>query len=385
MRFISFNIGVALLVLIIMEGVGEGYHSWRERAKSAAFPVDMEQRYELDPGADQSWVREYFREETTLEEEWSPYVYWRTKPHHGKHVNINEAGLRRVWNGTPSPAPGQLKVLMFGGSTLWGVGARDDFTIPSFVSRMLTTQLDTGAWVTSLAESGHTSTQEVIALMLALQKGNVPDVVVFFDGVNDSFSALQNRVAGLTENESNRVAEFNSLKRFTWRQAIEHLALYKTIAARARRHVGAPPVTDALARAVVDVYLQNISIVDALAKRFGFRTFFFWQPTVFSKKHLSQREQQWYGAPSGTEFMIRGPGRLLWGNSASILPKAYDAFRERIRTNRPENVYDLSGVFDEVGSTIFIDEWHIMETGNEKIAEQITQVLSRELVRGGRR
>ncbi len=378
-RFIWFNIGVALLVLTLMEGVGEGYLALRYRAQSAALLADIEQRYELDAGADQSWVREYIREvdlNPARQNEWYPYVYWRTKPYHGKYLNIEEAGVRRTWNSTSSPTPGQLKVFMFGGSTMWGYGARDEFTIPSLVSKKLAARLESGAWVTNFAESGYVSTQEVIALMLELRKGNVPDVVVFFDGVNDTFSAFQNGVAGIPQNESNRVAEFNSPTRFNWRQAIiERLALYR-LGARLLRSRGGSPSTgfaradgrsaDALARPVVEVYLANVSIVDAMAQRFGFREIFFWQPTVHTKRHLSQRERQWYGEDE------------RWGLS---FHKVNDAFRERMRTSRLDNVYDLSGVFDEARGTVFIDAWHVTEGGNEKIAELITQTLLREVTR----
>ncbi len=136
-RFIWLNIGVALLVLVLIEGVGDTYLVLRDRARTAAFRLELEQRYESDAGASPSWVREYIRElnDDARENEWYPYVYWHRKSHHGKYVNVDEAGIRRTWNRTPSPAPGQLKVFMFGGSTLWGVGARDDFTIPSLVAK----------------------------------------------------------------------------------------------------------------------------------------------------------------------------------------------------------------------------------------------------------
>ncbi len=118
-RSIWLNIGVALLVLTLMEGAGEGYLVLSEPARGGWWRE--EQRYEPDPGDDQNWVPEYIRELTVvLENEWRPFVYWRTKPYRGKYVNIDEAGVRRIWHGTSSPVPGQLKVFMFGGSTLWG-------------------------------------------------------------------------------------------------------------------------------------------------------------------------------------------------------------------------------------------------------------------------
>ncbi len=380
-RFLWFNLGIALLVLALLEGVAGGYLALRKRAQIAAAVAERTQRY--DAGADQGWIRGYLRELDEGSLEWRPYVYWRRRPYHGQYLNIDEAGLRRTWNKTSSPAPGQLKVFMFGGSTLWGVGARDEFTIPSLVSKRLAARLESGAWVVNLADFGYVSTQEVIALMLELRNGHVPDVVVFLDGANDAFSAFQNGVAGIPENESNRVDGFDAFKRFKWRQTVvENLALYKLTARLVRAHGGAPSVglagearsADALARAVGEVYLQNVGLVEALAQRYGFRAIFFWQPTVFTKKHLSPRERRW-----------SGQGQRNWVTGAPFFGKAYGAFREGLRTSRLENVYDLSGVFDEVSGTIFSDELHVTEAGNAKIAEVMTETLLREVARGATR
>ena len=54
-------------------------------------------------------------------------------------------------------------------------------------------------------------------LELELQRGNVPDVVIFYDGVNDVFSTFQNGASGLPQNEASRVEEFGSRNRVNLR------------------------------------------------------------------------------------------------------------------------------------------------------------------------
>ena len=124
------------------------------------------------------------------------------------------------------------------------------------------------------------------------------------------------------------------------------------------------PPNDQLARAVVNVYLRNVSIVEGLAQRFGFRAVFFWQPTVFTKKQLSPWEQRVYQESE----------RRL--GAASFYGEVYEAFKERMKTSRVDNVHDLSGVFDDVRDTIFSDEFHVSEAGNE-IAEIIAEMLQK--------
>ena len=369
-RFVWLNIGIALLVLFLMESAARGVFALRDRARTAAARTEFERHVPFYVGTEEEWVRGLLREQREARQgEWHPYVYWRARPYQGTYLNINKEGIRRTWNSTASLSPGQLKVFTFGGSTMWGAGARDDFTIPSLVSKTLSKRVRAGVWVVNLSESGYVSTQEVIALILELQKGNGPDLAVFYDGVNDTFAAFQSRVAGIPQNEHNRVAEFDALKRFGVRQAIvEKLALYRLIGGGMRsrgipRTDGLP--NDQLARAVVNVYLRNISIVEGLAQRFGFRAVFFWQPTVFTKKQLSPWERQVYQESE----------RRL--GAASFYGEVYEAFKERMKTSPADNVHDLSGIFDDVRDTIFSDEFHVSEAGNQKIAESIAGTLQK--------
>ncbi len=74
-----------------------------------------------------------------------------------------------------------------------------------------------------------------------------------------------------------------------------------------------------LANAAVDTYLGNVRLVNALAKDYGFRAVFFWQPTIYAKPNLSEEEQRWYGrlrAGSGIQITaeeFRGPFFLIDG------------------------------------------------------------------------
>src|SRR5262249_7649743 len=71
------------------------------------------------------------------------------------------------------------KVYFFGGSTMWGLGVRDDLTIPSQFAAA------TGIWSENFAEMSYTAHQSLMLLVQLLQDGHRPDVVVFYDGVND--------------------------------------------------------------------------------------------------------------------------------------------------------------------------------------------------------
>ncbi len=378
------NVGIALLMLALLEGIGMAGLVFVDRDRYAKYQRAIGGAYWDDASTVAEWTAEYVPEFfASYKTQWHPYVYWRRKPFRGKHINVDEAGIRRTWNRAPSPSPDALRVFMFGGSTLWGEGSRDDFTIPSLVSKRLADRVQTGVWVTNFGESGYVSTQEVIALMLELRKGNVPNIVVFYDGVNEGTAAFQAGVAGIPLNEFHRVAEFNLRSRLNWLEGfVKQLASYRFIRSMADEllpgvNLTAYPGEDsrrigALANSVVDVHLRNIDVVRLLARRHGFEAIFFWQPSVFTKKNLTEWERQAF-------FHEKRPVR-----AGRFHGEVHKVLRVRMSAEKITNLHDLSGIFDDyVGRRLFIDHYHVTEVGNDKVADAMTQILQSYLPRAG--
>ena len=81
-----------------------------------------------------SWADEYFKEFSQQKTQKIPYIGWSRVEYSGKYVNIDENGLRYTWNSKNS-SNDAVKIYFFGGSTMWGTGARGNYTIPSLVSK----------------------------------------------------------------------------------------------------------------------------------------------------------------------------------------------------------------------------------------------------------
>jgi hypothetical protein len=229
-------------------------------------------------------------------------------------MNIDEGGLRKTWRAAneAEARTRRFQIFMLGGSSMWGTGAQDGQTIASVVARALTEEYRQDVEVTNFGASAYVSTQEVITLLRELQRGNRPDLVVFYDGVNDAFGAFQHRgVGGLPNNESNRVREFNLLRPGhlgrLYREALivtfESSSTYHVIRALARRATGRDPFEveadrfaslppDQIAREVARVYAWNVKLVDGLGPIYGFKALFYWQPNVFTKAHLTPYEER---------------------------------------------------------------------------------------------
>src|SRR5262245_53510985 len=140
--------------------------------------------------ASQAWARQYWREfSLSRPQQFRPYVIWRRAPFKGQFININQDGIR-LTPGTACSAD-SYKVFAFGGSTMWGTGSPDWGTIPAYLQADFSALRAGPVCVMNFGETAFVSTQDVIELIMQLQSGNVPDLVIFYDGVNDVYAAYQ--------------------------------------------------------------------------------------------------------------------------------------------------------------------------------------------------
>ena len=158
---------------------------------------DPQSRYEqLEYYRSKPWSEMFWGERLDAEArvQYQPYTLWRTAPFLGTHVNINSSGLRE----TPgSECAGKAcRVAVFGGSAVWGYHVPDWGTIPAYLHRELQAR-GHNACVLNFGENAWCSTQEVISLMRLLQAGRIPDVVIFYDGLNDAGASFQTREPGV--------------------------------------------------------------------------------------------------------------------------------------------------------------------------------------------
>ena len=369
-------LGVTLVVLLLAEAGLRLTFALRDRLNA---PANPDRRVLVEGYGGATWPTEHIREIESLEERWQPYVYFRPKTFQGSTIAIGSDGLRATWQ--PPAAPGDrprpepIKLLMLGGSSLWGFGARDDQTIPSLLARSLH-ERGRAVEVRNLSELGYVSTQELIALIRELQGGYRPDVVIFYDGVNDTTSALLGGEAGLTTNEINRRREFNLLLspgRLTAALAgklIGDSGSYR-FAQALRRRLGrsaggsnSPLRDETIHRLAGDVarrYAANVQIVETLARGYGFRPFFFWQPVVFTKGALTAVERE-------------EAQKYAWAEPA--FRAVYEKIRASDALRADPAFHDMSDIFADQTSLVFIDYCHTTESANARIASQMAEAVA---------
>jgi lysophospholipase L1-like esterase len=360
-------VGITALLMIIVECVSLGFISLVDTD-----PKQRDFRLDSDAYADAPWVIGYFEEDAKLRARWKPYTYWTMAPFDGRHIHIDDHGRRQTVLAAEADGP---SVFMFGGSTMWGTGSRDAYTIPSQLADVLHRQC-VRANVVNFGQLGYVSTQEVLALVLELREGNVPDVVVFYDGINDVTSAIHNGFPGIPHNEHRRRAEFNLLSRhraddynraFVLRW-INQSATVRIVRSLLHRIGPDEPVAKVapianragpeLADGVSNAYVKNIEIVEMLAKRYGFTALFYLQPVIFGKHTLSPYEDmQLEAATPYREFFL----------------SCYGAIQQQ--TTHVAGFRDISGILANLEEPCFLDFMHIDEKANGVVADEIARDL----------
>ncbi len=320
---------------------------------------------------------------------YAPYVVWRADPDaSGEGVTVSGDG-HRVTPGNPADADAYT-VFLFGGSSMWGTGVADTSTIPFHLRELL--REDSGLPVRTLnfGQMAFSSTQEVIELMLQLREGNIPDLVIFYDGFNDIWNAWDNGFAGGHHAQA-RIAE-----RIEGRaEGADQLPLLELIARRtniwmllqslnrsngndfafdpmdifSRRTMNIR--TDSLAVSVVHIYLGNCRVVEALGEAYGFHCLFVWQPAIWlGDKPLTEHEQDVFDGGSGTDRSAGSPmfKELFMGD-------AYAMFQDSI--SGKDNYLSFSNIFQDESRELYTDYsgCHVNSLGNELIARSLAGVI----------
>jgi lysophospholipase L1-like esterase len=377
------QVGLALLLFWLLSATA-GAIVKRIRHHHDVIPAP-EEAYQGQP-----WTADYFRSLNRVHMRWYPYAYWKAKPMSSRYLNIDADGNRVTWHPeheSAVPRRPVIRLFMMGGSTLWGTGVRDDHTLASLLARHFAANPNYDLEITNFGQIGYVSTQELLLLYELLRCGQRPDIVLFYDGVNEAFTGYQNGMGGLTQSEFFRAQEFSVLssswgRKILYRTALRS-ALMSTGLADLIKHLSgkdnpnmiphqvapfatlsylAPPQdfegTDAVEQDVVDIYLFNVRMARMMGQEFKFQPLFYWQPTVFSKNNLAPFERKLLpGDPMRAKFFHGTYRRLAEAASAN-------------------GIVDISGILNNRHQLDFIDPYHLNEAANQIVARRMAADLA---------
>jgi lysophospholipase L1-like esterase len=145
-------------------------------------------------------ISRLFNGEPAIAGDYRSFIGWRHLPQETPlgHVDAGRYPQRRTIN----PNPDSRKVYFFGGSTMWGLHITDKDTIPSHFAAL------TNFHSENFGEIGYTAHQGLVLLLQLLQERQRPDLVFFYDGVNDVAIKCQR---GFTPESDGRELEIRAL------------------------------------------------------------------------------------------------------------------------------------------------------------------------------
>ncbi len=327
--------------------------------------------------ASQEWSELYWREFKNVKtreqaKQYSPWVIWHHSAYKGKTININEDGIRRT--PTANCSSDAYKVFAFGGSTMWGSGAPDWGTIAAYIQNGLQSILDKPVCVVNFGEPAYVSTQGVIALLIQLQSGNVPDMVIFYDGVNDVLAAYPSGQSGVHFSLRKIAAKVEGKNLPFFLNWLMEWKLYKLITKIASKLMPEKLVTsqrqityetmgidaNKLASSITKKYLGNYKIVKALSMEYSFEFKFFWQPVLLvGDKTLTSEELT-----------------MMDGSKPALSTLFHAVYHQifKIKSKYQELFY-LAHIFDNQEKQIWIDMLHVTPEGNQLVAKEMLNAL----------
>jgi lysophospholipase L1-like esterase len=327
--------------------------------------------------AGDSWAAEFWLEESArvkVRKVYVPFRLWGVTAWHGKYVNNDESEMG-IWRRTINPVsrncePKQMvKIWMFGGSAMYGTGVPDWATIPSKLSRELNSRGANCVVVINFGVEGYVTNQELIALMEQLKADRHPDIVIFYDGVNDS------AVAGPTAGPVRAHHIYETIKAriegtlagrfdFLTESYTFHVVRLGLQALHRRRSPGlTPPELELKAAAVLDNYEANLRVLRTLGKAYGFQTLCFWQPSL------------WYGHKPLVPFEQHEVDAIE-ARSDPWDPVLIEVYKEaEQRSAKEKDFVFLGGLFDSVKDPVYLDNVHLGPRGNELAAHAIEEYI----------
>jgi hypothetical protein len=293
------------------------------------------------------------------------------KDHKDRFITVQDGIRGTVGFDASRLAPNRRprKLFVFGGSTTYCEEVPDEFTWASQLQKMLAVALPTAdLQVVNCGVPAFTSFDEVRRLEYEIGRGNLPDICLFFDGLNDSHQGfVSGRPGQTTVAEGARKYADQGLVvtlRTIAKLSVAAQTIYRSILSSQRKNDPAPrPEADAsrLARTLADVYEQNILRAQKVCNRYGIRMMVFLQPHVFTIA------RPW----TSDETAAANDASKIY---AQALRSCYPLLREKLDVLRDRGVavYDITDAFDRNLEPIFVDGlFHVESTGNRLIAEAI--------------
>lgn len=357
-----------LLMLGVLNLILGGIFAWTERRRAA----EQSEVYDLYsdflapvyPGYSPDEIEQMLDEAFSRPPTCNAFTHFIERPIDGEFVNVTPEGFREIAQQAAWPPDTERNtIFVFGGSTTFGYGVADGETTPSYLQEFLRAE-GVEADVYNFGQGAFFSTQELILFENLLREGRVPDTAIFIDGLNEFYSweGIPESLATCGYEAATRENQPFVLPMLRLAANIrEGLSEAREAAAVADR---SPSPDDAATnRAVIERWLANKAMIEAVAEAYGVKVLFIWQPVPTYHYDL---EYHPYAQRNPASFERHERSRYGYEVMAGVLADG-----------GPEtaNIVDLSEMQADREERLYVDIVHYSAAFSREIAERIGETL----------
>ncbi len=314
--------------------------------------------------------------EKLLNETWSrKYIYeaftqFKERPYSGTYVNVDLNGFRITKNQGAWPLNGNnFNIFIFGGSTTFGYGVKDEQTIASYLQEFLSNKLERNVKVYNFGRGHYYSTQELILLQRLLVSGFIPDVAVFVDGLNDFYyhsdrPLYTRRFQSFVDAEEKKESlELSLLKKLPMTKLAKFLKdrVSKNLTKKDKEKDFDEDIYNDkfLIDNIVNRYLNNKKLIEAISAAYDVSPVFVWQPVPTYKYNLN------YHLFAGKGFGKHSYSKYGYQYMAKLIEE------------KPlgDNFLWLADVQEKLKEPLYVDKVHYSAKMNEMLALNIANLL----------
>jgi len=273
---------------------------------------------------------------------------------HMKTININNDGFRGLEIQKEKPDD-TYRVIMVGGSTIFGFLASPNHTIPVHLQEKFNQQnLEKRVEVINSGINAYNSNDELQLIKTKIVQYD-PDLVIIYDGSNDIFLAFDSTIHATDIGDLRYIYR----KYFQFYKTLDVINFiiserpddfYRKYPLGVKKELGDR----------AELWKNNMLAICEIGNQNGFKTLIFLQPFIGTgNQTLTQHETQLFNDQVSETF----PNALL----------EYSFFIDRLDdlNHSCAGAFDLTNIFDNVQKSVFFDKWHNWAVYNRVIADEI--------------
>jgi hypothetical protein len=326
-----------------------------------------------------------------------PYRMHGFAPNRSADDNVHRATSNDVGMREPQPisvqkAPATVRILVLGGSAMFGIGAADGESAPAHLERILNGErsgdLPPGIERVEVINAGqgwYNSTQVLIYFLTELWRYE-PDIVLIVDGYNDVLhSVVWSIPPPLNQVSFDAINWMRGLPGIWDQPGWEHAIFVGARASALRRFLGLPaerffapaairrgsreqplPESSAAEPLVFRQLLANWVAFDAIARRMGFRVHFALQPLLSNKETITRKESLLFERLKDYGPVVQATWRRLEDYVAEQGERrGLDLFSSETYVRRSDRA-------------LFLDYCHLVSDGYALVALAMADVVTRD-------